>query len=151
MSPEIFFHPFWIWLAVAAVLLALELATGSGYLLWPSASAGVVAVLTLFGVRLGWAGEAVLFAALTIASTYLAKRYFPRRLPSKGPDLNDARARLVGHEGHAVTGFSEGRGRVFVEGKEWAAELDGSAPPIPGERVRVIDVLGGAKLRVRSA
>ena len=32
-------HPMWVWLAVGALLLAAEVATGSGYLLWPAASA----------------------------------------------------------------------------------------------------------------
>ena len=37
-------HPFGAWIALAAALLALEVATGSGWLLWPSASAAVTAV-----------------------------------------------------------------------------------------------------------
>jgi len=149
MSPEIFTHPFWIWLAAAAVLLALEVATGSGYLLWPSASAAVVAVLTLFGVHLGWAGEAVVFAALTIVSTLLARRYLPRQLFVKGRDLNDLKTNLIGHEGRAVSPFIAGHGRVMVEGKEWAADLDGPQPPQSGERVQVTAVVGGARLKVR--
>ena len=32
-------HPFWVWMAAAAVLLALEIVTGSGYLLWPAVAA----------------------------------------------------------------------------------------------------------------
>ncbi len=36
-------HPFWVWLAVAAIFLAVEVATGTGWLLWPAA------------VRLWWA------------------------------------------------------------------------------------------------
>ncbi|EJL25398.1 hypothetical protein PMI01_04370, partial [Caulobacter sp. AP07] len=31
-------HPFWVWLAVAAIFLAAEVATGTGWLLWPAAS-----------------------------------------------------------------------------------------------------------------
>ena len=38
-------HPFWVWLAVGAIFLAAEVPTASGYLLWPAASAGAVAVL----------------------------------------------------------------------------------------------------------
>ena len=38
---------FWMWVGVAALLLAIEALTGSGYLLWPAGSAGVVAALTL--------------------------------------------------------------------------------------------------------
>lgn len=151
MTAELFAHPFWLWLAAAGVLLALEVATGSGYLLWPSASAAVVALLALAGLRLGWAGEAITFAVLTIASTLAARRWFPRPFPRQGRDLNDLKANLIGHEGRVVAPFADGHGRVFVEGKEWAAELDGMEPPVSGERVRVIAVLGGARLRVRAA
>jgi membrane protein implicated in regulation of membrane protease activity len=35
-------HPFWVWLAVAAIFLAVEVATGTGWLLWPAASALLV-------------------------------------------------------------------------------------------------------------
>lgn len=38
-------HPFWAWMALAAVLLGVEMATGSGWLLWPAASAAAVALL----------------------------------------------------------------------------------------------------------
>jgi membrane protein implicated in regulation of membrane protease activity len=138
-------------MAAAAVLLAVEVATGSGYLLWPSAAAGVVALLNLAGLHLGWAGDAIVFAVLTIVSTLVTKRWFPRRLPGSGRDLNDLKANLIGHEGRAVTPFEDGRGRVFVEGKEWAAELDGADAPRPGGRVQVTAILGGATLKVRAA
>ena len=34
-------HPFWVWIAFAAALLAVEVMAGSGWLLWPSASQSV--------------------------------------------------------------------------------------------------------------
>ena len=40
-----------------------------------------------------------------------------------------------------------GRGRVFVSGAEWAAEIEGAAPPV-GESV-VVEAVDGARLRVR--
>ncbi len=33
-------HPLWIWAALGAGLLAIEVAAGSGWLLWPAAAAG---------------------------------------------------------------------------------------------------------------
>ena len=41
-------HPFWVWIGFAAALLAVEVATGSGWLLWPAAAAAVVSVLAGF-------------------------------------------------------------------------------------------------------
>lgn len=142
--------PTWLWLAVAAGLLAVEVATGSGYLLWACASAGVVAVLEALGLRLGWAGDVVVFAVLAIASTAAARRFWPRRPPALGDEINDAEAQLIGREGRAVTAFHDAHGRVFVDGKEWAADGDPETPLPAGARVRVLMVIGGSKLRVRA-
>lgn len=139
-------QPGWAWLGVAAVLLAAELVTGSGYLLWPSASAAVVAGLAFLGWPAGLIPQLLLFAVLTVASTYAARRWWPRRAAEEGGStLNDAAGRLVGREGEAVAGG----GRVFVDGAEWVAEAEGGRPLASGERVRVLAVLDGARLRVR--
>ena len=50
-------HTFWVWIAVAAAILAFEVAAGSGWLLWPSASAAVMAFVSLFN---GVGGSAVI-------------------------------------------------------------------------------------------
>jgi membrane protein implicated in regulation of membrane protease activity len=142
-------HPAWIWAAGAAALLALEVASGSGWLLWPGASAGVVAVVEGF-VRLPAGGAVLLFAALTIVSTATARRYIPARPPGEADDINDAVRRLIGHEGRVVAAFDAGVGRVLVEGKEWSAELDPGEAADVGARIQVTGVVG-ARLRIRSA
>ncbi len=142
-------HPFWVWIAFAAGLLAMEVATGSGWLLWPAASAAAVAVLAgLAGVSLPVA--LLVFALLTIVSTLLARRYLPRSLAPDGHDINDNIARLMGHHGKAVAAFAGGSGRVFIDGKEWAADLAEGEGLEAGARVEVVGVTG-ARLRVRGA
>ena len=140
-------HPAWIWGAGAAGLLAVEVAAGSGWLLWPAASAGVVAVIEGFA-RVPTPIAVLVFAALTIVSTATARRYFPRGLAPRAHDINDNVARLVGHKGRVVAPFEAGSGRVFVDGKEWAAELAGGGALQAGARVEVIGV-AGARLTVR--
>ena len=140
-------HPFWVWLAIASVFLAVEVATGTGWLLWPAASAGLVGLLTLV-VGLGLPVEAGLFAVLTIATTYLARRYLRPVLDASTPDLNDPALRLVGREGQALEGFDGGKGRVFVDGKEWAAVAPDGVAPTVGQAVTVVAV-EGAVLTVR--
>ena len=148
--PELYLnHPFWVWIAFSAALLAVEVATGSGWLLWPSASAAVVAVLAAF-VGLPPPVALLVFALLTIASTLLARRYFPRSAADHGHDINDQVGRLVGHHGVAVAPFAGRAGRVFIDGKEWAAELAEGDGLEAGSRVEVVGV-AGAHLRVRSA
>ncbi len=138
------------WLALGAVLLGVELATGSGWLLWPAGSAAAVALITLVA-PLGPAGQAAVFGAATVFSTYVGRR-FVNRAAAHPHDLNDSQARLIGAEGRAATVFEGGAGRVFVDGKEWAAELEeaGESPAVGG-RVRVVALLGGARLKVRGA
>jgi len=142
-------HPFWVWIAFGAAILAIEVATGSGWLLWPAASAAVVAVLVAFtSVTLPLA--MLIFALLTIVSTLLARRYLPRSVTAHGHDINDQVNRLIGHHGVAVAAFAGKAGRVFIDGKEWAAELDEGDALAAGSRVEVVAV-AGARLRVKEA
>ena len=152
--PELFeiylSHAFWFWLGLAAAILAVEVATGSGWLLWPSGSALAVAFLTLI-IGGDPAITIAAFAVLTLVSTLLARRYLPRSVLGAGGDINDNVARLIGHEGRAVAAFADGSGRVLIDGKEWAAELDPDQVVAAGERVQVIGVRDGSLLQVRPA
>jgi inner membrane protein len=143
-------HPVWIWIAIGAALLAVEVATGSGWLLWPAAAAAIVAAAVAFaGLDLFQA--ALVFALLTIALALLARRYLPKSLlHHTSADINDNVGRLVGHQGRVVAAFQGRRGRVFIDGKEWAAELDGGDALEAGAQVEVTGV-AGAHLMVRSA
>lgn len=142
-------HPFWIWVAIGAAILAVEILTGSGWLLWAAASAGAVGVVaSVAGLSLPAA--LLLYAALTIASTLLARRYLPRSLTSEGEDINDNIGRLIGHRGQAVAAFQGRAGRVFIDGKEWAAELEEGENLPSGASVQVTGV-NGARLLVRGA
>ena len=143
------FHPFWAWLGVGAILLAIEVATGSGYLLWPAASAGVTSLLT--GFHFGLPVELAVFAALTIVSTLVARRYLPHPFRAKGPDINDPHLRIVGRRGRGAGAFAEGHGRVFVDGKEWAAELEDGGDLPPGADLTITGVVSGGCLKVRRA
>jgi inner membrane protein len=140
-------NPFWVWAALGAGLLVCEIALGSGWLLWPAASAGVVAVVSTIH-PLGWLPAFALFATLTIISTVAARTLFPKLSGEAGDDVNDNVARLVGHHGRAVDAFSGRAGRVFIDGKEWAAELDDDATLEGGASVQVTGVRG-AHLRVK--
>ena len=142
-------HALLAWMAIAAVLLTVELLTGSGWLLWPAGSAAVVGALNA-GPDQGLAAQAATFAALTAASTYAGRRWLGRRA-HEGHDPNDPMTRLIGREGEAASGFEGGRGRVFIDGKEWAAELEGEGPVARGGRVEVVALVGGARLKVRAA
>lgn len=141
-------QPFWIWLAVGVLLLAVEAMFSTEWLLWPAVSAGVVAVMTAAGVRLGLPGEIAVFALLTVAATLLSRRLIAKANP-EGPDINDRDSRLIGQRARVVEAFIEGRGRVFVSGAEWAAEIEGEAPR-EGQDVTVKRV-DGSRLTVQAS
>ena len=142
-------HPFWAWLALGAIFLAVEVMSGSGWLLWPAGSAALVGL-----VQLVWPMSApaaiALFAVVTIASTYVGRRFIKGVHPGS-TDVNNPLARLVGQHGRTATPFEAGGGRVFVDGKEWSAELEGPGPLAIGARVEVVAVVSGARLRVKAA
>ncbi len=144
-------QPFWIWLAIAAVILVIEATIGSEWLLWPAVAAGVVAVLTAVGLPLGVVGEIIVFAALTLIGTVFARRLIKRINPPEG-DINDRDSRLVGQKARVVQAFVDNHGRIFVSGAEWQAELIGQGVPQPlaGDNVIVEDA-SSARLKVRPA
>ena len=142
-------QPFWIWLALGVILLAIEAATSTEWLLWPAVSSGVVAVVTALGLPLGFLGELVLFAVLTVAATLLSRQLIQRVNPSDSPDINARESRLIGQRAQVVQAFVDGRGRVFVSGAEWVAEIEGAAP-LAGESV-IVEGMDGSRLKVRAA
>jgi len=138
-------NPFSVWLAAAGLLLAAEAISGSGWLLWPAGSAAVTA-LVAFLLPLSLPTQAGFFAVLTLVTTLAGRHFFPRA--QAGGDINDTLLRLKGSEGVVTQAFAGGIGRVLVDGKEWAAHLDGGAALAAGTKIIVMAV-GGAKLRVR--
>ena len=139
-------QPFWIWLAIGVLLLAVEAMFSTDWLLWPAVSAGIVAVLTAVGFQPGLPAEVAIFAVLTVIATILSRRLISKANPS-GPDVNDRNTRLVGQRARVVEAFVGGRGRVFVSGAEWSAEIEGDAPPA-GQDV-IVDQVDGSLLKVR--
>jgi inner membrane protein len=149
MNALIEFHsaqPFWVWLAIGVILLAIEAASSTEWLLWPAVAAGVVAVVTALGLPIGFWGEVLLFGVLTVAATLLSRRLVQRVNPEDSPDINARDGRLIGQRAQVVQAFIDGRGRVFVSGAEWAAESDAS--PLAGESV-IVESIDGPRLRVR--
>ena len=142
-------QPYWIWLALGVALLAVEAAFSTEWLLWPAVAAGMVAVVTAIGVPLSLVGEVALFAVVTVILTLLSRRLIQRVNPTDSPDINAREGRLVGQRAQVIQPFVNGRGRVFVSGAEWVAEIEGVGP-LAGETV-VVESIDGPMLKVRPA
>ena len=140
-------QPFWLWIALGCLILAIEVASGTEWLLWPAVSAGLVGVITLVAPDLGFVVELALFAILTLGIS-LASRRLIKRVNPEEPDINDRNARLIGARAEVVQSFIDGRGRVFVSGSEWPADIEGEAPPV-GASV-IVAAIDGPRLKVKS-
>ena len=114
------------WVGAGALLLILELATGSMFLLWVGLSAFVIAALAFLAPSLGVHWQLAAFAAVGLASTYNGRTYFRGKVGpdvSDRPMLNRRAEQLVGQKVIAVTDFANGRGRVQLADSPWSAQL----------------------------
>lgn len=168
-------NPFWVWLAVGAVFVGLDIAIGSGKLIWGGVAAAALAFVNLAGVRLGGQVELSIFAIVAVGGVVvasapwkgLAKSATPHDVPKttrkvaraakaaaneyEPPVADDGRTgRLIGRIGKTKGEFANGVGRVWIDGTEWGAELDG-AEFLPSDTpVRIMGVTGGVRLHVRN-
>ena len=67
-------QPFWLWLAVGVVLLAIEAAASTEWLLWPAVSAGLTALISALdppGTLIVAGGETLKAACLALGAQAL--------------------------------------------------------------------------------
>ena len=154
--------PFWIWLALSCLFVALNMATGAAALMWPGIAAALVAVIELVGLRLGLGVEAGIFTMICLAVLAGGIMMNPRAVVMAGVPNQDDRSsagqaagrqgqtgRLIGRIGRTSSEFVNGVGRVWIDGAEWGAEIDAGEEDLPeGAPVRVTKVIGGIRLQV---
>ncbi len=141
----------WHWLIFASGLLVLELLTGgTTYLLWPSAAAFVIALIS-FVLPMNWQVEWSLFALLTLVLTVAGSAYI-RPLLNKGGqhDLNDRASRLIGQSAEIATDFTNGGGRIRLGDTQWQAVSEDGKNLKTGHKV-VVKAVNGVTLTVATA
>ena len=144
--------PFWIWLSISGLFVALAVATGSPLLIWPGVAAALVGALEVAGVRLALPIEAGVFALVSAVLVEGVGQRLPRRSKraASAAERQSETARLVGRIARSSSEFSNGVGRVWIDGAEWGAELDAGGEILPQDHpVRVVKVVGGVTLQVR--
>jgi hypothetical protein len=144
-------QPAWHWWALGAVLLALEIASTTQYLLWPGIAALIVGVLKFFYAGLDGRLAVFLFALIAVGATVVWKRSsWGRADRHTHHHLNDRSAQYVGRVVKAEENFINGRGPVRVDDTRWIAHVvDGSAPG-KGDRLQISGA-DGAELKVKLA
>lgn len=133
------------WLVLGLVLLIIEMASGTTYLLWPSVAAFITALAALI-FPTNWVAEMALFAALIIALTYfghpLVKRW---RNEGAASGLNERNLTMIGKRG-VVAAFANGAGSVKIADTIWRIVSDEALEAGQSVEVAAVD---GVTLRVK--
>ena len=137
----------WIfWLVLGIVLILAETFTLGFVLLWFGVGAIAAALAGLFG--LGFLGQFIVFAAVSIALTAMSRTIFSKYLgQSDAQALKTGIDSLPGKVG-TVTLASSGamnEGAVKVYGSTWTAfPIDDETKLVEGEKVEVVSVRGSS-------
>jgi membrane protein implicated in regulation of membrane protease activity len=141
----------WHWWAFGALLLALEVASTTQYLLWPGIAALLVGVLKFIDPALDGRLAVFLFAVIAVGATILWKRSrLGRADRTTHLTLNERSAQYLGRRVIALDDFAGPRGAVRVDDSRWnAMTLDGTSP----KKDEALQVIGcdGTTLTVKAA
>lgn len=124
------------WWIAAAVLVALELGSGSFYLLMLAVGAVAAALAAHLGLEpaVQWSAAALVGLG-AVAVLYLARRRAPRRAMQSNRDINLD----IGSVVDVRSWDDAGSARVRWRGTEWQARL-GRGRPLPGRfRIAAVD------------
>jgi inner membrane protein len=125
------------WLALAAVLIGLEMVMPTQYLIWPGIAAAVVGLLASL-VDFGWMVEVSVFGVLS-AALVAASQYWPKvESEASASSLNQRTDQMIGRTATVAEDFHHGQGAVTVGDGRWSAQaVDGSDLPA-GTRVEIV-------------
>jgi len=131
---------FWLWLVAAVVLSVAEIFTAGFFLLPFGIGAAVAALLSYFGVSVGW--QWVAFLGVSALSLFSLRRFSDRM--THEPPQKVAGNRLIGKEGAVIERIDNhiNTGRVRVEREEWVADSEDDVIVEAGTRIRVTGVVG---------
>jgi inner membrane protein len=129
---------FWHWLVVAAVFAVIEVAVPAMVCIWFAVAALGTAAIAWLAPDLVWEHQALIFAALAIASVTIGRVAFTRiRVRSSGAHLNRRAEAYIGRTFTLERPIVDGRGRIRVDDTVWLVE----GPDLPaGTRVQVTSV-----------
>jgi len=136
-----------LWWLAAGALVAVELATGTFYLLMLAlgAAAGALAALAGQGLTVQLVVGAVVGAGAT-AAWHWKRAHAPKSAPSaSNPDVNLD----IGQTLKVDAWQADGSARVSYRGAAWTVRYAGGGAPQPGEHVIV--AVEGSQLRVAPA
>ncbi len=125
------------WLALAALLIAIEMIMPTQYLMWPGVAAAVVG-LAGFVLDLPLAGEVGLFAVMSAGLVVISNRLLPASTGPVAGSLNQRMDQLVGRPAVVLEDFQHGAGPVTIGDTRWSAQAEGGGDLKAGTRVTVV-------------
>lgn len=143
---------YWHWLALALILLSIEMALGTFDLLWISLAAFITSAFAAIAPdgMSGWQGQLIVFSIASVGLFLAGRKLFKnmREAASDRPTLNNRMASTIGTQGVVSSAFSSGMGRIKLGDTEWSAiAVDGSDLPV-GASV-IVEATDGNRLKVR--
>ena len=130
----------WFWWIAAAVFLFAELMMPGVFLLWLGIAAALTGLVAAT-FTLGWQGEIMAFAALSIMMVALSWKWVTARWrpQSDQPHLNQRHLTYIGQSVILDTPITNGHGTTTIDGTIW--DVEGTDAAV-GSRVTVIGVNG---------
>jgi membrane protein implicated in regulation of membrane protease activity len=130
----------WHWLLAAILLIILEMLAPAAFFLWLGVAAGLVAlVLAVFPV-LGWQSQLVLFAAFSVLGLFVGRRYLKHHpIATDEPTLNKRGHQYIGRVFTLDQPIVNGVGKLRVDDTTWKV---GGQDCSQGTRVEVTGVDG---------
>lgn len=126
---------FWYWFGLAAVLLILELLTGSGFLLWMGISAGLMGCMLFFFPAVSPMLQLLTFAVVAILTAVFWKKYLKKYpIRTDRPTLNRRGEQYIGRLFTLEAPVVNGMGVVHVDDTTW--------------RIRCTDLPAGSRIKI---
>ena len=122
------------WLVLGLSLIILELFLWTVFLLWIGASAITVSIVFYLMPETAWPIQLLIFVALSLASTSLAKRYYP--VKTVDDELHEKAKTFIGKECR-VDSIEDGIIKVQIGKSLWFARGTGLSV---GQAVKIVDV-----------
>ncbi|MGL4324936.1 MAG: NfeD family protein [Beijerinckiaceae bacterium] len=137
----------YVWLIAGLALATLEMIAPGVYLLW-FGLAGIITGLILFLAPLGFSGEIITFAVLSLIMVVIGRQMTRKITGGEGeqPNLNLRSAALIGRTVTLTSPIENGMGRISIDDTIWRV----TGPDfVAGKKVKVVGLAdGGTVLQV---
>jgi len=138
---------FWYWWVLAVFLLAVEILAPGFFFLWLSLSGFVVGSILLLIPLTPFEVQLLIFAALSIVSILVWRRYgILHQTETDHPLLNKRGAQYIGRTFSLVEPIENGRGKIKVDDSIWTVQGEDCAIDTKVEVVSVNGTLFSVKI-----